>query len=324
MSDLQPVLKLSRSKAIQPRTKERTKYKLKLDSKTGKLDSIPIGTELEVMTYTDPRWSYGGSGRSGRISKTQVPISRPIQNYRWWFRYLKLALELEELEYTFVERKKVLIKKKGKSGYEYREVKEKVVVNRKRYVGWDLDDVLSLSFDKWWSTHQDLFIERPNQATEITTVDDVVFDDHTRYFSVDTRMGVNASLSSIREMLSGTHSKRIQKRTAQWIITGTMRQEKLFNCYNCLVMWLQGGDNESILKSGMFRSSRGSKVEWLEDTSRGDIRKDREGGQSYVWRPSAQNLNKMRDMLIPARRLVLTVSDGYFCKHPKDKEYFRG
>ena len=51
---------------------------------------------------------------------------------------------------------------------------------------------------------------------------------------------------------------------------------------------------------------------------------DREGGQNYLWRPSAQNLNKMRDMLIPARRLILTVCDGYFSKHPKDKEYFKG
>ena len=319
MSDLQPVLKLNRSKVIQPRTQERTKFKLKLDSKTGKLNSIPIGTELEVMSYTDPRWSYGGSGRTGKTSKSQVSISRPIQNYRWWFRYLKLAIELEELGYTFVERKKVPIKKKDKSGYEYKEIKEKVTVNRRRYIDWDLDDVLNLSFDKWWSTHQDLFIERPNHATEITTVDDVVFDDHTRYFSVDTRMGVNDSLTSIREMLSGVHSQRVQKRTAQWIITGTMRQETLFNCYNCLVMWLQGGDNESILKSGMFRLSRGSKVEWLEDIGRGDVRKRRE---DYVSRPSAQNLNKMRDMLIPARRLILTVCDGYFSGHPRDKKYF--
>ena len=321
MSDLQPVLKLSHSKVIQPRTKERTKFKLKLDSRTGTLNSIPIGTELEVLSYTDPRWSYGGSGRTGRTSKGQVSISRPIQNYRWWFRILKLSLELEDLGYTFVERKKVPVKKKGKSGYEYKEVKEKVIVNRRRYVDWDLDDVLNLSFDKWWSTHQDLFIERPNHANEVTTVDDVVFDGHTRYFSVDTRMGVNDSLTSIREMLSGAHSQRVQKRTAQWVITGTMRQEKLFNCYNCLVMWLQGGDNESILKSGMFRSSRGSKVEWLEDIGRGDVRKKKE---DYVARPSAQNLNKMRDMLIPARRLILTVCDGYFSKHPRDKEYFKG
>ena len=100
-----------------------------------------------------------------------------------------------------------------------------------------------------------------------------------------------------------------------------MRQETIFNCYNALVMWLQGGDNESILKSGMFRASRGKKVEWLEDIGRGDVRKKKE---DYVARPSAQNLNRMRDLLIPGRRLVLTVSDGYFSKHPRNKVYFKG
>ena len=65
--------------------------------------------------------------------------------------------------------------------------------------------------------------------------------------------------------------------------------------------------------------ARGSKVEWLEDIGRGDVRKRRE---DYVARPSAQNLNKMRDLLNPARRLILTVCDGYFSKHPRDKRYF--
>ena len=147
----------------------------------------------------------------------------------------------------------------------------------------------------------------------------MVIDPNLRYFKVDTRMGINDTVRSLREMLDGVHSKKVEKRTAKWSVTGNLRQEKLFNCYNCLVMWLQGGDNESILKSGMFRLSRGSKVEWLEDIGRGDIRKRRE---DYVSRPSAQNLNKMRDMLIPARRLILTVCDGYFSGHPRDKKYF--
>jgi|ETNmetMinimDraft_13_1059891.scaffolds.fasta_scaffold04178_11 hypothetical protein len=319
MGDIQPVLKLNYAKVIRPRTKERKKFQLKLDSRTGQYNSIPIGSELEVVNYVDPRWSYGGSGRTGRISKNQVAIPRAIQNYRWWFLWLRLCLELDEIGHTFVERKKVPVKKKGKTGYQYKEIKEKVIVDRNKYVGWDLDSVLTLPFDKWWSTHGDLFVETPQHASEISSVEDIVFDEHSRFFRVDSRMGVNQSLKSIREMLSSEHGKRIRKGTARWKVTGTMRQEKLFNSYNCLVMWLQGGDNESILKSGMFRNSRGSKVEWLEDIGRGDVRKRRE---DYVARPSAQNLNKMRDLLNPARRLILTVCDGYFSKHPRDKRYF--
>ena len=121
----------------------------------------------------------------------------------------------------------------------------------------------------------------------------MVIDPNLRYFKVDTRMGINDTVRSLREMLDGVHSKMVEKRTAKWSVTGNLRQEKLFNCYNCLVMWLQGGSNEAILKSKMFRSSRGSQVEWLVDLGRADARSQKLGD----WRPSAMNLNKMRDML---------------------------
>jgi len=120
-----------------------------------------------------------------------------------------------------------------------------------------------------------------------------VIDPNLRYFKVDTRMGINDTVRSLREMLDGVHSKKVEKRTAKWSVTGNLRQEKLFNCYNCLVMWLQGGSNEAILKSKMFRSSRNSQVEWLVDRGRADARSQKLGD----WRPSAMNLNKMRDML---------------------------
>ena len=121
----------------------------------------------------------------------------------------------------------------------------------------------------------------------------MVIDPNLRYFKVDTRMGINDTVRSLREMLDGVHSKKVEKRTAKWSVTGNLRQEKLFNCYNCLVMWLQGGSNEAILKSKMFRSSRNSQVEWLVDRGRADARSEKLGD----WRPSAMNLNKMRDML---------------------------
>ena len=120
-----------------------------------------------------------------------------------------------------------------------------------------------------------------------------MIDPNLRYFKVDTRMGINDTVRSLREMLDGVHSKKVEKRTAKWSVTGNLRQEKLFNCYNCLVMWLQGGSNEAILKSKMFRSSRNSQVEWLVDRGRADARSQKLGD----WRPSAMNLNKMRDML---------------------------
>jgi len=290
-----------------------------MDTRSGK--NIQVGTEVEVNYFDDLRWSYGGSGREGRKLKT--PISRPIQLYRYWFRYLQLACQLEELDYTFIERVKTPTKKKGKKGYQYKEVKEKVVVNRARYEGWDLEELLVSNFDKWWSVHKHLFVETPTHVEEVLTPEDMVIESNLRYFKVDSRMSINDTVRSFRGLLEGSHAKKVKMRTAQWSVTGNLRQEKLFNCYNCLVMWLQGASNESILKSNMFRSSRGAKVEWLVDKSWGDNRRSDDQKDLGEWRPSAMNLNKMRDMLIPARRLVLTVADGYFAKHPKDKTYFK-
>ena len=38
---------------------------------------------------------------------------------------------------------------------------------------------------------------------------------------------------------------------------------------------------------------------------------------------SSKHWQKMRDLLQPAKRLVLTVADGYFMKHPRDKQYIK-
>ena len=122
---------------------------------------------------------------------------------------------------------------------------------------------MSTNFDKWWSTHKHLFIEEPTHVEEITSPEQLIIDGNSRYFKIDTRMKVEDTIRSLRTMVS-THGKIVEKRTAKWVVNGEMRQEKLFNCYNCLVMWLQGGDNESILKSGLFRMSRGQKVEWFD------------------------------------------------------------
>ena len=314
MEDLQPNLVLTHSKIIKPRRTSRPV--ISLNRRTGKMEQV--GTEDEVNEFVETRWSYGGSGRQGR--KKDNPLSRPIQMYRWYFRYLKLALELESLNFRFVERQKVKIgKEKGTTKYKYKKVYETVKVNRSKYQGWDLDEVLTSNFDDWWRSHIHLFVELPTHVTEITSPEEVVDDDHYRYFRVDTRMKVNDVIRSLRDQIGESKLRqRVTKRTSLVTITGQPTQESLFNSYNATVMWLQGMTNEEILKSGHFRKSRGRKVEWLEDTGRGDIRKK----DDFTTRPSAQNLNRMRDLLNPGRRLVLTVADGYFAKHPRNKKYF--
>lgn len=48
-----------------------------------------------------------------------------------------------------------------------------------------------------------------------------------------------------------------------------IRHEALFNSYNTLIMWLEGKIHKEILTSGLFRLSRGKKVQYVEDIGSG-------------------------------------------------------
>ena len=242
--------------------------------------------------------------------------------YRWWFRYLQLALELESLDFTFTEYRRIPATKK-KKGFD-KPYRHKVVVNRSKYEGWDLDEVLTSNFDRWWKGHSDLFVEVSTQTTEIMNPADVVPNEYHRYFRIDTRMTTASTIRSLREQLDS--KRRSTKWTSKWVPTGEVRQEKLFNTYNALVMWLQGKTTKEILSSGLFRASRGRDVVYVEDqVGRGDTRSRSSKGQVFLTGThtlAKENMDKMKDLLNPGRRLVLIVADGYFAKHPRNKKYF--
>ena len=65
-------------------------------------------------------------------------IERNIQWYRMWYTFVKLALELEQ--------KKIPVNNKL------------VRVNKTAYKQWDLNSILTTTFDKWWIEHRHLFL----------------------------------------------------------------------------------------------------------------------------------------------------------------------
>ena len=178
---------------------------------------------------------------------------------------------------------------------------EKVIVNRNKYVGWDLDEVLTSRFDDWWKTHKGMFIDEP--TIEIDKPDQVIQTNHFRYFRVDTRKSFTDTMNELKHHLSTDDKRRRSTVETQYKITGEMREEALFNRYNALIMNIEGMKSPDVLKSGLFRTSRQNVVRRSSNSQR--------------------NSQKMRDMLQPAKRLVLTVADGYFMKHPRDKQYFK-
>ena len=81
--------------------------------------------------------------------KSQESVDKRI--YYMWFNYLKLCLNLEEIKYS--------VEKKGAKGIVVD--KTSVKVNKKIYKDWDLKDLSSMNFKKWYKDpkHQKLFTE---------------------------------------------------------------------------------------------------------------------------------------------------------------------
>ena len=129
--------------------------------------------------------------------------------------------------------------------------------------GQDLDELLTTNFDKWWKGHSHLFVETPTRLTEMQQGEVAETHDYYKYFRVDTRMTTTNIIKDLRLHLE--KSRRANAWTSQWVPTGEYRQEKLFNCYNGLVMWLQGKTTEEILTSGLLEQVVGRKLntKWI-------------------------------------------------------------
>ena len=87
--------------------------------------------------------------RDKNRKKSQLKVDERI--HYMWFNYLKLCLNLEEINYS--------VKKKGAKGKVLGETGVKV--NKKIYKDWDLKDLYTMNFKKWYKDpkHQKLFTE---------------------------------------------------------------------------------------------------------------------------------------------------------------------
>ena len=112
--------------------------------------------ELKVKPIPTREWSYKQKSKKSLLSvrdrkrkESQESVNKRI--YYMWFNYLKLCLNLEEINYS--------VKKKGAKG---KVVGETVVkVNNKIYKDWHLTDLSKMNFKKWYKDpkHQKLFTE---------------------------------------------------------------------------------------------------------------------------------------------------------------------
>lgn len=200
---------------------------------------------------------------SARINKkTGRTLDKGIQLYRLWFNYLKLALELEELGVSLVTKNPVPIKNhknpnepipqeiidrsyikgsgsKGDSGvhaiFRCRRV-QKVKVKRSKYKGWDLDEVLTKPFDKWWETHSHLF--EGYYPSIIKTKDEWIEDPNFVYVRIDK----TSQWTDVRNFMSEELSKTIKSdgRPRYKISGKNPRVNVLQNNFNALVLRIKG------------------------------------------------------------------------------------
>ena len=87
--------------------------------------------------------------RDKNRKKSQQRVDERI--HYMWFNYLKLCLNLEEINYS--------VKKKGARGKVL--AKTEVKVNKHIYKNWDLNDLYTMNFSEWYKDpkHQKLFTE---------------------------------------------------------------------------------------------------------------------------------------------------------------------
>ncbi len=194
-----------------------TKNKLLFPSKIRKL------TTGKLLSYNaiDPIQGVGKINQEQEVD---------LGKYRWWWRYLRLCLELEE------QRIKLL-------GQDIR-------VDRAFYRKWNLDTLLSVQFEKWWQAHQKLFFE---ESVSVLTKGQL--ERLERGFSRDmdaefVYLKVPKSLKAkvAFEQIKGHLKNRVRRTNKLFKPCGKTAPLIRYHIqYNCLVMSINGSSREKIM-----------------------------------------------------------------------------
>ncbi len=260
--EVPPISKSQLKGVIVPRTTKRTDI---------------LGNEIVEAGFSSKggRVQYGGFERKGRYKDSQV-MQRNIQWYRYWFLFLKLALEMEG-DYLL-----------GK----------KIKVNRKFYKKWDLDEIESLKhyqFDNWWKTHRQIF-----QATPISLVKDID-DEDSLYVKIPVHRLETDVIREFRELVRG--KLKGDKHDYPFTANDTTPFIKIHQQYNVLMLTRNGVSQKQIMK--WLNDSYGHLMTRMIEEKVGDrvIRLEA---------PVISTIPSLSRVLRRAREKVLKVSEGVF------------
>jgi len=250
-------------------------------------------------------------------------LDKPIQIYRMWYRFLQLAIELEEKEVSIITRMESVELDKpikdqwGKIRYSKMvPVTLKVEIARRLYADWDIDRISNIDFDSWWKGNSDKEIKPhrhlfyPDTSVEIMSdKNDWIDAPHFKYVKVDMRRRKNDISADFTTQLS--NMPRMPDVESDFQVTGTPNINTLINRYNALIIQLTTIlKDKEILNSSIFRVTQ----EGMGDKSAKRIAAEDSIEGAYTYSGSAGRA--MRDLILPAKITLLSVCDGHFVKNP--------
>ena len=197
----------------------------------------------------------------GRIKNNQV-LEKTIHAYRMYFLFLKLGLELEEQNATLIlkQDRYTIVNRYRPSQKRVKiadRVTKKIKVKRSKYMGWDLDEVLTKSFDEWWKTHSHLFSEELCKVLEEN--DTISADKKHITVQIDTTLKLTDILKVVTSIIKDrrkSNKNEILTKKKTFSITGNIHKDALLSKYNALLLRLEDNlSNQEILthKDGYIR-----------------------------------------------------------------------
>ena len=254
------------------------------------------------------------------LKKMNQRTEKPERVYFLWFHYLKLLLEMEKKKLSF------------KRGYGT-SLKEFVVgkdikIDKKFYREWDLNEVLTYSFDKWWNGHINLF-EKPSTLIS-DTPDGWTSNSNFRFIRVDTRNDYTTIIRDVQrgmKDLKGKGSGNIFK----YKINGDVRYHNELLRYNIMVRTLNGEEdlymfeNERDRFKEIERSDKGKTLETGTQKRESEL-----SNLEKQWKKFSSEEKKKKDVLsvkvkkVVAQKWKRTTLDSGKIVTEFNKEYYEG
>ena len=244
----------------------------------------------------------------GRFRNNEV-LEKTIHAYRMWFRFLKLGLELEEQNATLIMKHKRAVwdrtndKEKDWVRVIEKEIVKKIKVKRSKYKGWDLDEVLTKSFDEWWQTHSHLFSDEICRILD--TDSKISSEDNHLTLQIDTSLKLTDVLNTIRSIVKDKRKENkglVFAKQRKYSVSGSIHQDALLTKYNALVLKIENNlSNQQILehKDGYIRQKY-------------KISRDYDFNKTYA--RVIYGLLDSNGVNLGAKQLLANVCDGFFMK----------